>query len=100
MLHFHALANEIGVRKFLVWYDRDQAGNEGAKKDIDLLKQEGFVGQYFNWDMRFQFGDKVKGIPEQITDVIDNFLLNWLLRIVPNPKMETEIKPFKELKPT
>jgi len=33
------LADRLGVKEFVIWYDRDKAGREGAAKALELLQQ-------------------------------------------------------------
>jgi Toprim domain len=47
------LADELSIKTFMVWYDRDKAGIEGQKAALELLKTSGFEGKGFNWGIRF-----------------------------------------------
>lgn len=47
------LADELGIKQFTVWYDRDKAGIEGQKAALELLKASGFEGKGFDWSLRF-----------------------------------------------
>lgn len=66
---------------FFVWYDRDKAGIEGQEKALELLKENGFDGLGFNWEI--SFSSKKQGtvkLPSQINDVCDFTVeqLRWL----------------------
>jgi len=76
------IANRIGVWEFLLWYDRDRAGNEGQEKALEVLENEKTItATAFDWDISFPSparGD-VK-IPEKIEDVCEFSVeqLRWL----------------------
>jgi 5S rRNA maturation endonuclease (ribonuclease M5) len=76
------IADRTGVQEFLFWYDRDQAGKEGQKKALEVLKDAGKItAKAFEWDMAFPSParGKVK-IPEEIGDVCEFSVeqLRWL----------------------
>jgi DNA primase len=76
------IADRVGVREFLIWYDRDRAGKEGQEKVVEALKdEETIAAKAFDWEMSFPSparGD-VK-IPENIGDVCEFGVdqLQWL----------------------
>jgi hypothetical protein len=76
------IADRIGVRAFLFWYDRDRAGKEGQEKALDaVLESETITGKAFDWGLSFPSparGD-VK-IPEEIGDVCEFSVeqLRWM----------------------
>jgi DNA primase len=47
------IADRLGVRRFLVWFDRDRAGIEGQSAALSLLAETGFEGVGFDWGVRF-----------------------------------------------
>jgi hypothetical protein len=81
------IADRIGVRAFLFWYDRDKTGDEGQNKVLVMLKNdEEITAKTFDWNMSFPSPTRgnVK-IPETIGDVCEFSIeqLKWLrLRIV------------------
>lgn len=65
------IADELGIRRFVVWYDRDKAGIEGQKAALGLLKASGFEGKGFDWGVRFDSIVAQKGQMEFIPSVKD-----------------------------
>ncbi len=75
------IADQLKVDKFLVWYDRDKAGNEGQEKAIKLLQDAGFEGMGFDWDVEFNSEKRgAVSITESVKDVCDFSVeqLGWL----------------------
>lgn len=58
------LADELGIKKLMVWYDRDKAGIEGQKAALELLKAHGYQSTGFDWGLRF---DSIINQKDQIT---------------------------------
>lgn len=82
---FQLLSSELGVRRFLVWYDRDQNGvppnGLGALNAVSLLKGAGFEADAFSWEMTFQSSKRgALRIPSEITDPAEFSLeqVRWL----------------------
>jgi DNA primase len=66
------LRDRLGVKKFLVWYDRDKAGRTGQEKAVRLLRDSGFEAKGFVWDREFRSAERgAVGIPKGIKDVCD-----------------------------
>ena len=82
---FQLLSSELGIRRFLVWYDRDQNGvppnGLGALNAVSLLKGAGFEADAFSWEMTFQSSKRgALRIPPEITDPAEFSLeqVRWL----------------------
>lgn len=75
------IADTLGVKDFLVWYDRDKAGMEGQEKALALLREAGYQAHGFDWEREFEsvVRGKVK-IPPSLNDVGDFSAdkLEWL----------------------
>ncbi len=70
---FKLLASELKIRRFLVFYDRDQDGQAphgvGAQNAVSLLQECGFEASAFDWNYAFESRKRgVVRIPESITD--------------------------------
>jgi 5S rRNA maturation endonuclease (ribonuclease M5) len=82
ILRLKQIADRVGVREFLFWYDRDRAGKEGQEKAVEALEgEETIMAKAFDWEMSFPSparGD-VK-IPGNIGDVCEFSVdqLRWL----------------------
>ena len=79
------IADTLGVRRFLVFYDRDQDGKEqngqGGVHTLEKLQEAGYEAEGFNWNQKFK--DRTRGIipiPPSITDPCEFSLdqLRWL----------------------
>jgi hypothetical protein len=70
---FELLAEVLGVERFLVFYDRDQAGDDPEKQGFseaaEVLLQAGYEVETFDWGRRFPSPDRGgRPIPAHITD--------------------------------
>jgi len=77
------IAEQLGVSRVLVWYDRDKnlAGTRGQVEALRLLEAHGFKASGFDWKHKFFSRTRGKvGIPESIGDVCDFGVeqLQWL----------------------
>jgi 5S rRNA maturation endonuclease (ribonuclease M5) len=76
------IADRVGVRDFLFWYDRDKAGKEGQEKALKALEdEEAITAKAFDWEMSFP--SPIRGdvkIPGNIGDVCEFSVdqLRWL----------------------
>lgn len=85
---FRLLADRLGDVEFLVWYDRDKAGNDGMfgnesedrKGAVSLLAETGFKAAGFDWKAVFYNSARSIGLPESIKDACDMSVeqLQWL----------------------
>lgn len=58
--------------EYLVFYDRDKAGQEGTEQAVKLLKEEGIPAKAFDWDVSFSSkAREVIKIPGDIKDVCE-----------------------------
>jgi len=79
------LADRLGIERFLLFYDRDQAGDDPEKQGFaqaaDQLLGRGFEVQLFDWNRRFPSSKRGEvAIPERIGDPADFTVeqLTWL----------------------
>jgi DNA primase len=78
------IAQETGVRRVLIWYDRgtvDPAGAKGATGAAELLASAGFQSVPFDWEMAIYSPTRGEvRIPAKITDPGDfsKIQLHWL----------------------
>jgi hypothetical protein len=78
------IAEQTGVRRFLLFYDRDRAGREGMERALELIKTERagrYTAEAFDWERAFP--SPARGtvqIPEEITDAGEFAVeqLRWL----------------------
>lgn len=85
---FRLLADRLGEVEFLVWYDRDKAGNDGMFGDstqdrkgaVSLLAETGFKAAGFDWNAVFYNAARVTRLPESVKDACDMSVeqLRWL----------------------
>ena len=75
------IAEITGVDRFLVWYDRDEAGAKGQKAALKTLLENDLEGEGFRWDRKFASAsrDEIR-LPKELGDVcqfsVDH--LKWL----------------------
>lgn len=83
------ISDQLGIKKFGVWYDRDQAGESGKVKAIELLRDRGFEVDGFNWDIQHLIGEELKQIPVEIDDVckLSTDGIVWLAKFGASPKI-------------
>ena len=77
------LVGQIKGLRFLLWFDRDQAGQLATGKAELLLKGAGLSYSVFEWDQSFpRAGDHPASIPKGIKDACDFEVaqLRWLRR--------------------
>ncbi len=56
------------VPRITLWFDRDEAGQQGTKKALNLLSQQKISVQSFNWQVKFQNKQGVKQITIDLDD--------------------------------
>lgn len=67
-----ALADQISGLRFLLWFDRDQAGQLGTEKAEALLREAGLPYSVFDWKQTFPIAvDHPASIPKSIKDACD-----------------------------
>jgi len=90
---FKLISEQLGIKKFSVWYDRDQSGETGKTRAIDLLKQQGFEVEGFNWDIQIMVGDELQPIPDKIGDVCELSVdgITWLAKFGASPKIAQDL---------
>ena len=73
------IAEQLGVNRFRICFDRDSAGLEGQKKAIATITKAGFEATGFDWNQALPAG---KQIPDTINDVCEFSVkqLQWLRR--------------------
>jgi hypothetical protein len=66
------IARRLGVNRFRVWYDRDQAGERGTTEALALLSAHGWRPDAFDWSMTFPSPKRgAVAMPETLTDPCD-----------------------------
>lgn len=66
------ITENLGIKKFKVWFDRDkkdQKGEIGQTKAVELLNSQGFEAMGFDWFKTFSKNQK--RIPESLNDPCD-----------------------------
>ena len=76
----HLIAEQLGIRRFNLFYDRDMAGNAGKIKAQKLLQDAGYTALSFDWNQTFPNG---KQIPIALTDpcALSVKQLSWLRKV-------------------
>lgn len=76
------ISKHLDVQRFLVWFDRDQAGQAGTQAAVDAINAvEGLSAQPFDWQQTWTTAQRgTVGIPETIGDPCDFSVeqLQWL----------------------
>ena len=63
---------ELGVNSVRVFFDRDAAGEKGARAAVNLLQEAGIRADRFNWQRQFTRGTRqAVTIPDTISDPAD-----------------------------
>ncbi|WP_167730557.1 toprim domain-containing protein [Terasakiella sp. SH-1] len=71
----------LGIKRALLFYDRDKAGFEGSGQAAELLAEQGIEADIFDWSQEFQNSvGETRPIPESITDPCEFSVeqLKWL----------------------
>ncbi len=75
------ISSRVPISKITVFLDRDEAGIAGAEKAVDLLRDNGFSAESFDWNQTFEpSGLSLAKIPTTIKDAGDMSVrqLQWL----------------------
>ncbi len=77
------LAHQTGVRRFLFWYDRDPAGEQGVDRATEMVAESDhdLEIRFFDWQQTWQSSRRgTVAIPDTLTDPCDFSVeqLQWL----------------------
>lgn len=48
------MASHLPIREITLFLDRDEAGQKGTRRAVELLKQHGFSVKAFDWEQKFE----------------------------------------------
>lgn len=66
---FQLISETLGINKFLIFFDRDEAGKNGSEKGKTLFEKSGFNVSVFDWNKKFVTEEKQNiPIPQNIND--------------------------------
>ena len=74
------IAQRLPVQEFIVWYDRDDAGQRGQESALSLLAETGIRASGFDWKVQFTSAVRTVSLPDSVGDPCDMTIdqLQWL----------------------